>query len=77
MESDVVRIERTGNRIDRVIVANNGEELPIDGTDFISSMPLTEFVRKLDPPAPGHIVAAAGELKYRDFLTVCSDRQPS
>ncbi len=71
MESDVVRIERTGNRIDRVIITEHGRELPVEGTDFISSMPLTELVRKLDPPAPDHVILAAGELKYRDFLTVC------
>jgi protoporphyrinogen oxidase len=71
MDSEVVRIERTGNRIDRVIIWCNGRELPIEGTDFISSMPLTELVRKLDPPAPDHVTKAAGELKYRDFLTVC------
>lgn len=71
MESEVVRIERTGSRVDRVIIRHNGRELPIEGTDFISSMPLTEFVRKLDPPAPDYVIQAAGQLKYRDFLTVC------
>jgi hypothetical protein len=34
-------------------------------------MPLTELVRKLDPPPPDEVVRAAAELKYRDFLTVC------
>lgn len=71
MESEVVRIERSGSRIDRVIVNSGGDELRVEGTDFISSMPLTEFVKKLDPPAPRHVLEAAGELKYRDFLTVC------
>ena len=71
MDSEVVRIEQTDNRIDRVIISHKGRELPIEGTDFISSMPLTEFVRKLDPPAPDHVLEAAGQLKYRDFLTVC------
>ncbi|MDA1180546.1 MAG: NAD(P)/FAD-dependent oxidoreductase, partial [Planctomycetota bacterium] len=69
--SDVVRIERTGDTIDRVVILHDGCEVPIDGTDFISSMPLTELVRKLDPPAPDDVLAAAKALKYRDFLTVC------
>jgi hypothetical protein len=34
-------------------------------------MPVTEFVRKLDPPAPPEVLEAARHLKYRDFLTVC------
>lgn len=31
-----------------VLVADNGQETLIEGTDFISSMPLSEFVRKLN-----------------------------
>ena len=34
-------------------------------------MPVTEFIRKLDPPAPAAVRQAASKLKYRDFLTVC------
>ena len=71
MDSEVIRIERTGKQIDRVIIWCNGREVPIEGTDFISSMPLTEFVSKLDAPAPDHVIKAAGKLRYRDFLTVC------
>ena len=43
----------------------------IQGTDFISSMPVTEFVKKLDPPPPPAVLKAAEQLHYRDFLTVC------
>lgn len=67
----VTRILRTGQRIDAVEASDgNGAEL-FEADAFISSMPLTEFVRKLDPPAPPAIQAAADGLKYRDFLTVC------
>jgi protoporphyrinogen oxidase len=71
MNSNVVRINRHGNRILSVVVEQDGVEETIPGTDFITSMPLTEFVKKLDPPAPPAVAAAAGHLKYRDFLTVC------
>jgi protoporphyrinogen oxidase len=67
----VVRLERTGNQIDRVIVLRHGKEVAVQGTEFISSMPLTELVRKLDPPAPDAVLQAAEKLKYRDFITVC------
>ena len=43
----------------------------IQGTDFISSMPITEMVKNLRPRPPPGILRAAEELKYRDFLTVC------
>jgi protoporphyrinogen oxidase len=71
MNSDVVRVQRTCNRIDRVVVSCNGREEMLTGTDFISSMPVTEFIKKLDPPAPPEVREAADKLRYRDFLTVC------
>jgi len=69
--SDVVGIRRTGNRIDGVVVSNDGNEELVPGTDFISSMPVTEFIKKLDPAPPEEVLKAAHGLKYRDFLTVC------
>jgi len=73
LQSNVVKIQRTGQRIDGVVISRNGvgslEE--VVGTDFISSMPINEFVKKLEPPAPDHVLEAAKSLKYRDFLTVC------
>jgi protoporphyrinogen oxidase len=70
LNSEVVRINRTGQRIDSVVVMNEGRETLIHGDDFISSMPVTELIKRLDPPAPAHVLAAAARLKYRDFLTV-------
>lgn len=70
MNSDAVRVKRTGNRIEGVVVRHDGSEELIRGTDFISSMPVTEFIKALDPPAPPAVLSAAGRLTYRDFLTV-------
>ena len=70
LNSEILRINRTGRRIDSVVVgAEHGPET-IPGTDFISSIPVTDFVKRLDPPAPPDVLAAASQLKYRDFLTV-------
>jgi len=71
MHANVLRIERTGNHVDRVIIMRDGVEVAYEGTDFISSMPLTELIKKLDPPAPQEVLDSAKQLKYRDFLTVC------
>jgi protoporphyrinogen oxidase len=38
--------------------------------EVISSMPLSELVLAMDPPAPEHVQAAARALSHRDFLTV-------
>jgi protoporphyrinogen oxidase len=70
LNSPVVRINRTGRHIDSVVVSHDGREELIPGDDFISSMPVTELIKRLDPPAPPEVLAAAHHLKYRDFLTV-------
>ncbi len=71
LRADVAKIRRTGTHIDSVVVACDGVEHVVDGTDFISSMPVTELVKKLDPPPPADVVRAAEKLSYRDFITVC------
>jgi len=70
-ESKVVAIGREGSRIQNVVVATNGTRETLTGSDFISSMPVTELIACLDPPAPPDVRAAAAQLTYRDFLTVC------
>ena len=71
LSSDVVKIIRDGRRIESVMVANNGSQETISGSSFISSMPVTEFIKKLHPEPPEEVLTAATKLKYRDFLTVC------
>ncbi len=44
------------------------EHLP--ATHVISSIPLGEALRRLDPKPPADVLAAADKLRYRDFLTV-------
>jgi protoporphyrinogen oxidase len=71
LNSPVTKIYRTGNCIDYVVVSRDGtgEEI-VYGTDFISSMPISEFIKQLEP-VPPDILKAANKLHYRDFLTVC------
>lgn len=42
----------------------------VEGSHFISSMPIRELIQKLDPPPPTRVLEAAMNLHYRDFLTV-------
>ena len=71
LNTKVAGIRIKGKCIDSVLVANNGHEEIIRGTDFISSMPITEFIKNLDPAPSAEVLEAAEKLKYRDFLTVC------
>ncbi len=70
METRALRVERTGTRIDRVIVQKGDQISTVTGDHFVSSMPVSALVRRLDPPAPAAVLAAANGLKYRDFLIV-------
>ena len=73
MESNVVGIERNGNHVKRIHIERNGGQEPVsfDGTDFISSIPVTELASRMDPSLAPEIRTAASRLRYRDFLTVC------
>jgi protoporphyrinogen oxidase len=71
LNSNVSGIRIREKCIDSVIVSNNGHKEIIQGTDFISTMPVSEFIKKLDPPPPKAVLTAAEKLKYRDFVTVC------
>ncbi len=71
LNTKVCGIQRDGNRVTGVNVDWEGKNETITGTDFISSMPITEFIQKLNPPPPSEVLEAASRLTYRDFLTVC------
>jgi protoporphyrinogen oxidase len=40
------------------------------GEHFLSSMPIRDLIRRLDPPPPERLLRAAEDFHYRDFLTV-------
>ncbi|RMG99484.1 MAG: NAD(P)/FAD-dependent oxidoreductase [Chloroflexi bacterium] len=71
LNSEVTTIHREGNRIVGVGVRQNERDLFITGEHFISSMPITTFLKQLTPPPPAHVLHAAQQLRYRDFLIVC------
>ena len=71
MNCGVIKLRRSGNRITSVLVSTDGMQEEVHGSDFISSMPLTELVQKMDPPPPTEVLEASSKLSYRDFLTVC------
>ncbi len=67
MSSPVAAVEHTGGQAVAVRLVS-GERLPASAV--ISSMPMPELVRAMDPPAPAHVLEAADGLSFRDFLTV-------
>ena len=72
LESDVVGVQHAAGRVSGVRVRHAGgvgEEV-LAGDAFISTMPISELITKLDPPPPPEVVAAAAGLTYRDFMSV-------
>ncbi len=71
METSVVKVTHGGGRATGVVAAHRGggtTTYPAD--EIVSSMPISELIGAMDPPAPDDVRRAAGDLRYRDFLTV-------
>jgi protoporphyrinogen oxidase len=66
----VVSVRHSGSRVESVVVETNGREVtsPVDAV--LSSIPLSELVQRLDPPAPAEVLEAAGRLRYRELCLV-------
>jgi protoporphyrinogen oxidase len=80
LDTDVVQVRHAAGRVTEVVTrragANDNGAGPgsptqtVPGDAFISTMPISELIRKLDPPAPPEVLAAANGLTYRDFISV-------
>ncbi len=66
----VERIRRDGFRATAVVARRAGAPEEHAGSHVIASLPLSELVLALDPPAPEDVQASARALRYRDFITV-------
>lgn len=67
----VHKIHHDGKRITGVSVQNNQntETIPCDLS--ISTIPLTDFVKSMDPPPPQDILDSALKLRFRAMIIVC------
>lgn len=68
--AEVVRLEQDRQCITGSEVKHGGEVHRVSGDHFISSMPLTELIARLDPLPPADVVQAARQLTYRAFVLV-------
>lgn len=68
MGSKVTKIFTSDRKIQYCEI-NNGEK-SFSGNNFISTLPIKELIRIIEPKVPDNIITAANQLKYRDFLTV-------
>ncbi|NJN86344.1 MAG: NAD(P)/FAD-dependent oxidoreductase [Leptolyngbyaceae cyanobacterium SL_7_1] len=70
LHTTVTRVERDGNRIKSITAQQGDRTFQLTGDHFVSSMPVTALLHRLDPLPPEHVLKAARGLKYRDFLIV-------
>jgi protoporphyrinogen oxidase len=70
LDTDAIRFRREGQHIKSVVARRDGRTIEIAGEHFITSVPLTELIARLDPPPPADVLQAAGKLDYRAFIIV-------
>ncbi|MGC8626691.1 MAG: NAD(P)/FAD-dependent oxidoreductase [Acidimicrobiales bacterium] len=70
LRSPVVGVLREGGRAVAVTAISDGQVVEHPASAVVSSMPLSALVKAMSPPAPAEVLAAAGDLRYRDHLTV-------
>ncbi|WP_326559063.1 NAD(P)/FAD-dependent oxidoreductase [Micromonospora sp. NBC_01796] len=63
-------VHREDGRAVAVTVADTDDERRVEADHVVSTMPISELIKVMDPPAPDHVRAAADALRYRDFLTI-------
>jgi protoporphyrinogen oxidase len=66
----VTRICHAGGKITHVVTNGPQGQEAFQGAHFVSSMPIRDLIRALDPPAPPEVRESAEKLRYRDFLIV-------
>jgi protoporphyrinogen oxidase len=70
LNAEVIKVLHRAGRVVGVVVRADGRAETIEADAVISTMPISELVAKLDPPAPDDIQSGAGKLTYRDYFTV-------
>lgn len=70
LKTDVEKILWSPGEVKALEVSTDGKREIVEGSHFISTMPIRELIQKFDPPVPDRVLKAAEALNYRDFLTV-------
>ncbi len=67
----VVRIDHDGTAVTSFVARDaQGRVTEYLGQNFISTLPVRDLIRAMNPAPPKEVLEAAESLKYRDFLTV-------
>ncbi|VEP15836.1 Amine oxidase [Hyella patelloides LEGE 07179] len=70
LNTEVIEVKREDYRVNSVTIKQNGQTEEVSGENFVSSMPVSLLLKKMNPAPPAEVLEAANGLKYRDFLIV-------
>lgn len=71
MRTRATSIRHADGRATAVVASTrDGVETEYPADEIISSMPMSQLLRAMDPAPPADVLAAADNLAYRDFLTI-------
>jgi protoporphyrinogen oxidase len=70
LDSLVTKVEHADGKATAVTAASEGTTNRYPCTEVISSMPISELLRAMDPPVPAEVQHAADSLRYRAHITV-------
>ncbi|MCX7841957.1 MAG: NAD(P)/FAD-dependent oxidoreductase [Clostridia bacterium] len=71
LKSKITRVNHSDFRVNNVEYIDDKVNInKMSGTEFISSIPVTELVQIMNPPPGREIIEAARKLKYRSVITV-------
>ncbi len=70
LSSRVLRLERKGDRVSGLVFEQDREMHHAAPDHLISSLPLADLLRILDPPPPKTVLEAAEALSFRAFIMV-------
>ncbi len=73
----VIRVDHDGFTVKSIMVQNGEDLYDLEGSEFISSIPLTALIRALHPAPPAEVQQAVAALRYRDLIvsTIMLDRE--
>lgn len=70
MDTEVEQINHSNFRIDGITARNKQQPFIINGSQYISSIPMPALVQMFHPQAPDDVLEAASNLRYRDIVIV-------
>jgi protoporphyrinogen oxidase len=67
---EITGIRHEDSRVKAVVVRDGSRTATLEGKFFVSTLPLPDLVRMLDPRPPAKVLGAAAALRFRDLVIV-------